>query len=89
MGTDRSEGLFDAQGSRPCFEGFEKDKSEQMDRIHTMDRIEPIEQLGGGADIGDGIGGGLDALGQIGGNTGYQNNSDVQTKTNENNNKKF
>ena len=70
-------------------ESFEVDEFHTMDIFHTMVWIEPIEQLGGGADIGDGIGGGLDALGQIGGNTGYQNNSDVQTKTNENNNKKF
>lgn len=53
-----------------------------------MDRNEP-EQLNGAADIGDGIGGGLDALGQLGGNTVYPINSDEQLKLNQENNKKF
>lgn len=39
LGTDRSDGLFEAQRSRSGYEVFEKDKSEQIDG--NLDRIEP------------------------------------------------
>ena len=70
-----------------CYEAvFEKDKSEQIEE--NLDRIE-TDQLQGAADIGDGIGGGLEALGQIGGATNYPNMSDEQNKNNADKNQKF